>query len=346
VFTVMVGGLFPILHLGRMWRVYYLLPIPDGRGLWPNFRSPIIWDMLAITTYLTGSILYFYVPMIPDIALLRDRTTGWRHRLYSVLALGWTGSDRQWHHLHRALAMMMALILPVAVSVHSIVSWDFAMTIVPIWHSTIFAPYFVAGAIYSGLALVITIMYLLRHFFHLEAYLRPMHFDNLGKMLLLMSIVWGYFWFSDALTTWYGNMPDELEVLRETVLGDWFIVWGAMILFNFIIPFFSLMWRQVRRSAWILVISLLINIGMFAERYLIVVPSLSRGRFEFVWANYTPTWVELSILAGSFAGFTLLYLLFTKIFPVVAIWEVKEGELLKSTREIAGVKMPSITRTE
>jgi molybdopterin-containing oxidoreductase family membrane subunit len=206
--------------------------------------------MLAITTYLTGSILYFYLPMIPDIALLRDRTTGWRHRLYSVLALGWTGSDRQWHHLHRALAMMMALILPVAVSVHSIVSWDFAMTIVPIWHSTIFAPYFVAGAIYSGLALVITIMYLLRHFFHLEAYLRPMHFDNLGKMLLLMSIVWGYFWFSDALTTWYGNMPDELTILRETVLGDWFIVWGAMILFNFIIPFFSLMWRQVRRSAW------------------------------------------------------------------------------------------------
>ncbi|MHB9091571.1 MAG: NrfD/PsrC family molybdoenzyme membrane anchor subunit [Chloroflexota bacterium] len=346
IFTVMVGALFPLIHLGRVWRFYYIIPIPDGRGLWPNFRSPLVWDFMAITTYLTGSILYFYLPMIPDLALLRDRNTGFRHRVYAILALGWRGSERQWHHLHRGMGMLMVLILPVAVSVHSIVSWDFAMAVVPVWHSTIFAPYFVAGAIYSGLALVITIMYLLRRAFHLEAYVKPMHFDNLGKILFLMSIIWFYFWFSDALTTGYGRLPEELEVLRQTVLGPWLPLWVAMIAFNFVIPFFALMFRQVRRSVWIFVIAVLINIGMFAERYLIVIPPLAHGRMPFVWGDYAPTWVEFSIVGGSFALFMFLYVVFTKVLPVVAIWEVKEGELLKSTRDVAGVKLPTIARTE
>ena len=346
IFTVMVGALFPIIHLGRAWRFYFIIPFPDGRGLWPNFRSPLVWDFMAIMTYLTGSILYFYLPLIPDLALLRDKSSGWRRGVYSVLALGWQGTDKQWRHLHRALGMLMVLILPVAVSVHSIVSWDFAMSVVPVWHSTIFAPYFVAGAIYSGLALVVTIMFLLRKAFNLGQYLTPKHFDNLGKMLFMMSIIWFYFWFADALTTWYGREPAEFEILRQTVLGPYAPIWAAMILFNFILPFFALMWRQVRTSAAMFVIAILINVGMYAERFLIVVPSLAHGRFPFVWSDYAPTWVEISIIAASFAGFTLLYLLFAKFLPVVAIWEVKEGELLKGTREIAGVKLHTITRTE
>ncbi len=346
IFTVMVGALFPIIHLGRAWRFYYIIPYPDGRGLWPNFRSPLVWDFMAITTYLTGSILYFYLPLIPDLALLRDKSTGWRRTVYGVLALGWEGTGRQWTHLHKAMGMLMVLILPVAVSVHSIVSWDFAMSLVPIWHSTIFAPYFVAGAIYSGLALVVTIMFLLRKAFNLGAYLTPSHFNNLGKLLFMMSIVWFYFWFADALTTWYGREPSEFEILRQTVLGTYAPIWYVMILFNFLVPFFGLMWRQVRTSVGIFIIALLINVGMFAERFLIVVPSLAHGRFPYVWSDYVPTWVEVSIIAASFAGFLLLYFLFTKLLPAVAIWEVKEGELLKSSREVAGVKLPTVTRTE
>jgi Ni/Fe-hydrogenase subunit HybB-like protein len=346
VFTIMVGALFPIIHLGRSWRFYWLIPYPNERGLWPNFRSPVLWDLMAITTYLTGSIIYFYLPMIPDMALARDKSTGWRRTLYSVLSLGWRGSYEQWKHLHRTLGLLMVLIIPVAVSVHSIVSWDFAMTMVPIWHSTIFAPYFVAGAIFSGTALVITIMTLLRRLLNLGEYLRPAHFDALGKLLLAMSIIWFYFWFADALTVWYGSGPDEREVLLQTVLGPWFPLWVTMLLCNFVIPFGTLIFRRARTSIVLFFVSLIINVGMYVERVLIVVPPLSMPRLPFNWGSYAPTWVELSIIAASFAGFSLLYLLFTKIFPVMAIWEVKEGELLRSTREVAGVKVHTISRVE
>lgn len=346
VFTVMVGALFPIIHLGRSWRFYWLIPYPNERGLWPNFRSPLMWDLMAILTYLTGSIIYFYMPLVPDLALARDKSTGWRRRIYSVLALGWHGSEQQWRHLHRALAIMMVVIIPVAVSVHSIVSWDFAMTQVPIWHSTIFAPYFVAGAIFSGTALVITIMYLLRHFMKLHAYLREQHFDALGKLLFAMAIIWFYFWFADALTTWYGSGPDEREILIQTVTGPYLPFWLGMVLFNFVIPFFVLMFRRGRTSAAVFIVALLVNVGMYLERFLIVVPPLSNPRLPFVWGAYMPSWVEISVIAASFAGFTLLYLLFAKALPVMAIWEIKEGRMLRSTREVAGVKVDTISRLE
>ena len=346
VFTVAMGALYPLIHLGRVWKFYYILPIPDGRGLWPNFRSALVWDFMAITTYLTGSILYLYLPMVPDMAVMRDKSTGWKKRIYTLLSLGWHGSDKEWHHLHRALGIFMIVILPVAVSVHSIVSWDFAMSLVPLWHSTIFAPYFVAGAIYSGLALVVTLMWLLRWGLHLGDYLRPSQFDNLGKMLFMMSIIWFYFWFSDALTTWYGRLPTEFEALRQTILGPFWWIFATMILFNFLVPFFTLGFRRFRVSAVSFVVSLLINVGMFCERFLIVVPPLSHSHLPFVWRDYAPTWVEISIVGATFAGFTLLYLLFTKFFPIVAIWEIKEGQLLRSDREVAGVKLPTITRME
>ncbi len=348
VFTLSMGALFPLIHLGRNWRVYYVLPYPNERGLWPNFRSPLVWDFAAITTYLISSIVYLYLPMIPDLAILRDRAPDrYRRFAYGILSLGWRGTEREWRRLRMALGLMAFVIIPIAVSVHSIVSWDFAMSIVPMWHSTIFAPYFVIGAIYSGVALVVTIMVLLRWVFRLEAYLTPAHFDNLGKIMLAVCIAWAYFFFADVLTTWYGRIAAEYRVLTEIVTGDYAPFFFLMVACNFVIPFSSLLFRRVRRTIpAIFAVSLLVNVGMYTERYLIVIPGLSRAQMPFLWANWVPTWVEISVTAGSFAGFTLLYILFTKFFPVISMWEVKEGQMLRSMREIAGTEVPTVAKVE
>src|SRR5438067_5340551 len=216
VFALMIGAMFPIIHLGRPWLAFWLIPYPSERGIWPNFRSPLVWDFFAISTYLTGSTAFLLLPIIPDWALVRDTAMGWRRKLYSVLALGWRGTPRQWHRLESAMHIMAVAIIPVAVSVHTIVSWDFAMAPVPMWHSTIFGPYFVAGAIFSGIAGLILAMAILRNLLHLEEYLLPVHFDNLGKLLLMMSLLWGYFVFNERLTTWYGNDEAEVAVLWVT----------------------------------------------------------------------------------------------------------------------------------
>src|SRR5437868_3414659 len=200
VFALMIGAMFPIIHLGRPWLFFWLIPYPNQRMIWPNFRSPLVWDFFAITTYLTGSTLFLLLPTIPDFALIRDRTTGWRRRIYGALALGWRGTPKQWHRLESAMQIMAIAIIPVAVSVHTIVSFDFSMAPVPMWHSTIFGPYFVAGAIFSGIAALIIAMAGIRRFLHLEAYLHPLHFENLGKLLLMMSPLWGYFIFNERLT--------------------------------------------------------------------------------------------------------------------------------------------------
>jgi len=246
-----------------------------------------------------------------------------------------------------ALGLMAFVIIPIAVSVHSIVSWDFAMSVMPMWHSTIFAPYFVIGAIYSGTALVVTIMVLLRWVFHFEAYLTRAHFDNLCKILLAVAILWSYFYFAEFLTTWYGRIEGEYRVIQELVSGVYAPFFYAMILFNSVIPFFFLLFRRIRRTIpLIFVISILINVGMYIERYLIVIPGLSRSQMPFMWTNWTPTWVEISITAGTFAGFTFLYIMFTKFFPAIAIWELKEGQVLRSSREIAGVEVPTMAKAE
>src|ERR671939_1929597 len=216
VFALMIGAMFPIIHLGRPWLAFWLMPYPSNRQIWPNFRSPLVWDFFAINTYLTGSVLFLFLPMIPDFALVRDRTTGWRRRIYGALALGWQGTTKQWHRLESAMQIMAIAILPVAVSVHTIVSFDFSMAPVPMWHSTIFGPYFVAGAIFSGIAALILAMAFLRKLLHLEAYLHPVHFENLGKLLLMMSLLWGYFVFSERLTTWYGHEASEMEAFWQT----------------------------------------------------------------------------------------------------------------------------------
>ncbi|HKP84977.1 MAG TPA: NrfD/PsrC family molybdoenzyme membrane anchor subunit, partial [Blastocatellia bacterium] len=325
VFALMVGAMFPIIHLGRPWLFYWLAPYPNGRGLWPNFRSPLIWDFFAINTYLLGSLIYLYLPLIPDLALIRDRSRGLRRRIYSALSLGWRGTQLQWHRLEKIVAAMAVIIIPVAVSVHTIVSWDFAMTIQPMWHSTIFGPYFVAGAIFSGIAALIVAMAIIRKAFRLEHYLRPEHFNNLGLLLLTMSLVWFYFTFAEYLTTWYGNEPVEKAVFESKVSGAYSGLFWAMVVCCFLIPAPILAIKRLRTIRGTVIASSCVVAGMWLERFLIIVPTLSQPGLPFNFGNYTPTWVEVVLTAGMFGYFVLLYALFTRLFPIIAVWEYKEG---------------------
>jgi Ni/Fe-hydrogenase subunit HybB-like protein len=324
VFSLMIGAMFPIIHLGRAWLFYWLIPYPNERLIWPNFRSPLLWDVTAIFTYLSGSVLYLYLPLIPDVGQLASHSRGWRRVLYRTLSLGWTGADRQWFALERAMKLMAAIILAVAVSVHTVVSWDFAMAIAPMWHSTIFGPYFVVGAIFSGIAALVVVMAALRHFLHLENYLRPVHFDNLGKLLLLMSLLWVYFTVAEHLTVWYGKHPEEYAVLESRIYGQFAPYFWTMVVLNFVIPFVLLGIRRLRSIWTVTFCGLTVVVGMWMERFLIVVTTLSRPFLPSAWGQYAPTWVEISITAGTFAGMVLLYLVFSKLFPVIAIWEYSD----------------------
>jgi molybdopterin-containing oxidoreductase family membrane subunit len=326
VFALMIGAMFPIIHLGRPWLFFWLIPYPSSRLIWPNFRSPLVWDFFAITTYLTGSVLFLLLPMIPDFALIRDRTTGWRHWVYGKLALGWQGTTKQWHRLESAMQIMAIAILPVAVSVHTIVSFDFSMAPVPMWHSTMFGPYFVAGAIFSGIAGLIIAMATLRKLLHLEDYLHPVHFHNLGKLLLMMSLLWGYFVFAERLTVWYGNEPSEMEVFWVTQRGSFAPLYWTMVVCNFVIPFSILSLKKLRTITGCVVASCGVLVGMWLERFLIVVPSLSHKYLPYAWGHYRPRPVEIMITISTFAAMMLLYTLFAKLVPIISVWELKVGE--------------------
>jgi molybdopterin-containing oxidoreductase family membrane subunit len=273
-----------------------------------------------------GSALFLILPMIPDFALIRDRATGWRRRIYGWLALGWQGTPKQWHRLESAMQIMAIAILPVAVSVHTIVSFDFSMAVVPMWHSTIFGPYFVAGAIFSGIAALIIAMAFLRRFLHLEAYLHPVHFENLGKLLLLMSLLWSYFVFSERLTVWYGNNPEEMAAFWATQRGRYAPLYWTMVVCNFIIPFTLLSIRRFRTITGCVIASLGVLVGMWLERFLIIVPSLANKALPYSWGTYQPQPIEIIITVSTFAAMALLYTLFAKFVPVISIWELKVGE--------------------
>jgi len=325
VFALMIGAMFPIIHLGRPWLAFYLMPYPSERGIWPNFRSPLVWDFFAISTYLTGSTLFLFLPTIPDFALMRDRTTGLRQRIYGMLSLGWQGTTKQWHRLESAMQIMAIAIVPVAVSVHTIVSFDFSMSPVPMWHSTVFGPYFVAGAIFSGIAALIVAMAILRKALHLEEYLHPVHFHNLGKLLLTMSLLWGYFTFVERLTVWYGNAPAEMAVFWETQTGSYAPLFWTMVFCNFVIPLPLLGIRRLRTITGTVIASSLIVVGMWLERFLIIVPSLAMKNLPYSWGFYRPQPVEIMITIATFAAMAFLYLLFSKFVPIISIWELKVG---------------------
>ena len=324
VFAVMTAGLFPILHLGRMWFFYFLFPYGNQRHLWPNFRSPLMWDVFAVSTYLSISVMFFIVGLIPDIAALRDVSSGWRRRIFAVLALGWEGSSSQWRHYRRAYGLLAALATPLVLSVHSVVSWDFAMALVPGWHSTLFAPFFVNGAIFSGFAMVIVLILPMRHYFGLHAYVTEKHLDALAKLVLCTSLILTYFYICDAFTAWYSAEHFERASLfwRATESYAW-AVWLQYVC-NSVIPL-ALFWRRVRVSpVWLYVVSIAVLIGMWFERFNIIVPSLAHDFYPYTWGIYLPTIVDTTIVVAAFAWFFLLFLGFIRLMPSMSIVEVKE----------------------
>ena len=323
-FSLMTAGMFVMVHVGRVWFVHWSVPIPNEMGLWPNFRSPLMFDVMAITTYLTASSIFIYMGSVPDFAAVRDHSTGMRRRLYTIFSFGWRGTDREWHTLGWAYTFFAVFVIPLAVSVHSIVSWDFALSIVPGMHHTIFAPYFVCGAIYSGTAGIVTVMYLLRKHLHLERYIREFHFDNLGKLLIVLSLLWSYINMMELFNTWYGGNSFELEATHWRLTGFYAPLYWMMILFCAFLPLVMISKRVRINFKLMLWISIAINIGMLAERFIIVATSLPRKFLPDFFGFYFPSPVEISITIGSFAIFTTLFLIFVKWVPCVSIYEVKE----------------------
>ncbi|MEE8306745.1 MAG: NrfD/PsrC family molybdoenzyme membrane anchor subunit [Gammaproteobacteria bacterium] len=334
-FSLVVAATMVMVHLGRPWFMHWTLPYPNQMEMWPNFRSPLLFDVMAITTYLTGSSIFIYMGSIPDFAAVRDRTSGWRNHMYSLLSLGWRGTDKEWHRLHWAYTFLAVLIIPLAVSVHSIVSWDFAMSIVPALHQTIFAPYFVVGAIYSGTAGIVTVMFVLRKYMNFEQYITEVHFNNLGKLLLLLSLIWTYINVVELFTGWYSGTSTEHEALKYKLFGYYALLYWEMIAFCAVAPLLCIFKRFRTSLVPMLILSIVINIGMYTERFLIVATSLSRQYLPDAWGLYVPSLVELSILLGSLALFVTLFLLFVKIFPSVSMYEVKETMDTPKTEPVA-----------
>lgn len=324
-FSVLTAAVFIFVHMGRPWNFYWTMPYPNQRQIWLNFQSPLMFDVFAISTYMTSSVIFLYFGSIPDLAAVRDRVTGWRKDLYTVLALGWRGTDAEWHWLYKAYTFFAVFIIPLAVSVHSIVSWDFALSKVPGLSKTIFAPYFVVGAIYSGTAGIVTLITIVRKALKIEKYITVMHFDRLGQLLLVMSLLWSYINVMEVFTGWYANTSFENEtmIFRMFTTPFSYMYW-LMIVVNSIFPLF-LIFRKVRSCIIAsLLISIGINIGMWLERYLILTTSLPRKFLPYMWHSYMPSLVEISMTLGSFCFFIMLFLLFVKLWPSVSIYEVKE----------------------
>lgn len=343
-FGLAMAALFPLIHLGRVWKAYYLFPIPDQRGLWPNFRSPLLWDATAITTYMLGSTLFMYVGLMPDFAIARDHTTGWRRRIYGALAMGWRGTEGEWSKLETISNILSLIIIPVMFSVHTIVSWDFAMAVQPGWHSTIFGPFFIIGALFSGVAAVIIALIVLRKSMRLGYFLREEHFNALGIFLMILAMAWSYFYFNEWIVTWYGNLSAEQAIL-QMLTGQLGPLFYMMLFCNVIVPLATLWSRRVRTSLPALfVVSLFIQIGMYIERVLIIPGMLSRPELPFNWINYTPRWPEITITIGTFAFLSLLYLLFTRVVPIIPLWEVYEGQAMQGVRRVGRAVIP--TRSE
>jgi Ni/Fe-hydrogenase subunit HybB-like protein len=324
-FAVACAGLFPLLHLGRPWFAYWLVPYPAATGVWPQFRSSLVWDFVAITVYGTVSLVFWYIGLVPDLATLRDRGQGrWRRRIYGFLSMGWRGSAGHWKNYESAYFLLAALATPLVVSVHTIVSFDFATTVLPGWHSTIFPPYFVAGAIFSGLAMVLTIAIPLRAAFHLEKFITLRHLQNLGKLMLAAGLVVAYSYLIEAFTAWYsGNVNEEYAQLYRAV-GQYAPLFWLQIFCNVLVPQI-LWWPRARRSGPVLlVVSLFVNLGMWLERFVIVVSSLSRDYLPSIWGGFTPTFWDVATFVGSIGLFVTLLLLFIRYLPVISMYEMRE----------------------
>ena len=331
IFAVAAAGIFPIIHTGRPWfAAIWMLPYPNERGaLWPNFRSPLLWDLFAISTYLTISLVFWYLGLVPDIASIRDRIKGsnfWqrlRKRLYSVLSLGWVGSARAWAHYEATAMILAGLSAPLVLSVHSIVSFDFATSVIPGWHTTIFPPYFVAGAIFSGFGMVLTLLIIMREVFRLKAYITMKHLENMAKVVTVTGSIVGLAYGTEFFMAWYSGVEVEAFAFINRAFGPYWWAYWIMVSCNVICP--QLFWfRSIRRNVVALwIISIFVNIGMWFERYVIVVTSLHRDFLPSSWGMYVMTIHDYLIMLGSFGLFFTFFLLFVRFLPTIAMAEVK-----------------------
>ena len=326
IFAVMCAGLFPAIHMGRPWLAYFIFPyFPNQRGpLWVNFRSPLVWDVIAISTYGTISLFFWYLGMIPDLATLRDRALGGLKKLiFRVLSVGWNGSHRTWHRYEIVSLILAGLATPLVLSVHSIVSMDFATSVIPGWHTAIFPPYFVAGAIYSGFGMVLTLLIITRQTMHLERYITVRHFDKMAKVAMLTGMIVSYSYATEFFSAWYtGNLYERYHFINRAT-GPYAWCFYLMVLCNVITP--QLLWpRRARTSVpFLFVVSILVNIGMWFERFVIIVVGLHRAFLPSSWGMFYPTRYDLGILIGSFGLFFTCFLVFIRVLPMIAMWEIK-----------------------
>ncbi|MBK9713951.1 MAG: polysulfide reductase NrfD [Kouleothrix sp.] len=344
-FAVACAALFPILHLGRPWLFYWLIPYPSTMGVWPQFRSPLVWDFFAVSTYGSVSLLFWYVGLIPDLATLRDRAQGRIGQLiYGALALGWRGDAAHWHRYETAYLLLAGLATPLVVSVHTIVSFDFAVATVPGWHSTIFPPYFVAGAIFSGFAMVATLAIPLRRFYHLEDFITLRHLDYMARIMLATGMMVAYGYLMETFSAWYSGNRFEQTVYADRAFGAYAPAYWVLIGCNVLAP--QAFWfRRVRASVPLLfVLSLLINVGMWTERYVIVVQSLHRNFLPASWAMYYPTFWDYATFVGTIGLFLTLLFLFIRFLPMISIAEMRE--LVQQTSERAEGRQPRTAAPE
>jgi molybdopterin-containing oxidoreductase family membrane subunit len=323
-FAVACAGIFPLLHVGRPWLAYWLLPYPNTMGMWPQFRSPLLWDVFAVSTYGTVSLLFWYVGLIPDLATLRDRSKNRVARVvYGIGALGWRGAARHWERYETAYLLLAGLATPLVVSVHTVVSLDFAVSVVPGWHVTVFPPYFVAGAVFAGFAMVLTLGIPLRAIYRLEDFITMRHLQNMAKVLLATGLIVAYGYFTEFFFSWYSGGEYEMAIIQNRMTGPYGGAFWSMLTCNVVVP--QLLWlRKVRGSVvGLFVVAMFVNVGMWLERFVIVVSSLSQDYLPSSWDTYAGTFWDWSFFIGTLGLFGFLMLLFIRYLPVISIFEMR-----------------------
>jgi molybdopterin-containing oxidoreductase family membrane subunit len=323
IFAVMCAGVYPIIHMGRPWLAYWVFPYPNTRDIWLNFRSPLLWDVFAISTYFSVSAVFWYIGLIPDLANIRDRSFGIKKKIFSLLSLGWNGSHRTWHRYEVLCLILAGLATPLVVSVHTIVSMDFATSVIPGWHATIFPPYFVAGAVFSGFAMVLTLLIITRKVMNFENYITVSHIEAICKILLTTGMLVGLAYSTEFFIAWYSGNEYERFVFINRAIGPYAWAYWIMVTCNVLIP--QVLWSQKIRQNLVIVfiVSIFVNIGMWFERFVIITTSLHRDFLPSSWAMFSPTWVEVATFIGSFGLFFTLFFLFIRFLPAIAISEVK-----------------------
>ncbi len=324
IFAVMCAGLFPAIHVGRIWTIYWIFPLPNSMQLWPNFNSPLLWDVFAVFTYLTVSTLFWYVGLIPDLATMRDKVKGKLSKLiYGTFALGWTGANRHWQNYEKAYMILAGLATPLVLSVHTIVSFDFAVSIIPGWHTTIFPPYFVAGAVFSGFAMVLSLMIITRKLYKLEDIMTLDHIEKMNIIILVTGNMVGFAYVMEFFIAWYGGVEYEKFAFINRAFGPYAWAYWIMVTCNVVAPQFFWVKKFRRNIALTFVLSIVINIGMWFERFVITATSLAQDFLPSSWGYFTPTYVDILTYLGTFGLFFTLFLLFLRFLPMVAISEIK-----------------------